>query len=198
MRYAVRNDCMSEAAMLLALAATTTGRAEHAATATNLVNYVFGKSGLAGGPRTDPNSASYGLVGWSLDQPDTYWGDDNARAMLGVGVVAAVSNDRRWDELLVRDILANLRTTGRNGFRPSNLDDKTLQARGWKAYWTAWCQPWIAGTLALRQQKRSLWDLVQKVDLKSPFDRYRRSMPPDLPVHGSPRSAKLEVRYRSP
>ena len=137
MRYAVRNDCMSEAAMLLALAATITGRAEHAHTATKLVNYVFGKSGLAGGPRANPNSASYGLVGWSLDQPDTYYGDDNARAMLGVGVVAAVSNDHRWDELLVRNMLANFRTTGPNGFRPSSLDDKTMQAHGWKAYWTA-------------------------------------------------------------
>jgi hypothetical protein len=27
---------------------------------------------------------------------------------------------------------------------------------------TGWCQPWIAGTLALRQRKTSLWDLVQK------------------------------------
>ena len=44
---------------------------------------------------------------------------------------------------------------------------------------TGWTQPWIAGTLALRQQKTSLWDLVQKVDLRTPFDRLRTRMLPD-------------------
>ena len=44
---------------------------------------------------------------------------------------------------------------------------------------TGWCQPWIAGTLALRQQKTSLWDLVQRADLRKPFDRLRRQMLPD-------------------
>jgi len=44
---------------------------------------------------------------------------------------------------------------------------------------TGWCQPWIAGTLALRSQKTSLWDLVQKVDLQTHFERLRPSMLPD-------------------
>jgi hypothetical protein len=44
---------------------------------------------------------------------------------------------------------------------------------------TGWCQPWIAGTLALRCQKSSLWNLVQKVDLKTHFERLRPQMLPD-------------------
>jgi hypothetical protein len=44
---------------------------------------------------------------------------------------------------------------------------------------TGWGQPWIAGTLALRRQQTSLWDLVQRVDLRKHFDRLRPQMLPD-------------------
>jgi hypothetical protein len=44
---------------------------------------------------------------------------------------------------------------------------------------TGWCQPWIAGTLALRQRKTSLWELLQKVDLKKHFHPQRKLMIPD-------------------
>ena len=38
---------------------------------------------------------------------------------------------------------------------------------------------WIAGTLALRQRKTSLWDVVRQVDLRKHFDRLRPQMLPD-------------------
>lgn len=137
MRYAVRNDCMGEAAMLLALEAALHRRPEHAAIAENLLDYIFGGSGLAAGPRADPKSPSYGLIGWALDHPESYWGDDNARALLGIGVVAALSRQSRWNEPIARCILANFRTTGRNGFRESCVTGSRLETRGWRSYWAA-------------------------------------------------------------
>lgn len=137
MRYAVRNDCMGEVAMLMALHAATGGRADHAKIAANLLDYTFTASGLAAGPRADPSSPSYGLVGWALDHPGTYYGDDNARALLGVGAVAAVLKESRWNEATVRCVLANFRTTGVYGFRPACVTEEVLQKQGWKALWNS-------------------------------------------------------------
>jgi hypothetical protein len=136
MRYAVRNDCTMEVAMLLAADAAVHQRSEHARVATNLVDYILGKSDLAGGTRADPKSPSYGLIGWSLDHPGSYWGDDNARALLALGVVSGTTGNNRWNESVSRAILANFRTTGLRGFRPSCVEESALQAQGWRAYWT--------------------------------------------------------------
>jgi hypothetical protein len=44
---------------------------------------------------------------------------------------------------------------------------------------TGWTQPWIAGTLALRQQKTSLWELMRRVRIKAEFEHLRPQMLPD-------------------
>lgn len=44
---------------------------------------------------------------------------------------------------------------------------------------TGWTQPWIAGTMALRHLKTSLWDLAGQADLGGDFDALRRQMLPD-------------------
>ena len=132
MRYAVRNDCLSEVAMLMALNASVSSEPRHGKIAANLLEYVFAKSGLAQGHRADPANPAYGLVGWSLDNPGTYWGDDNARAMLGVLAASAVLKDHRWDAAITRCLLANFRTTGVYGYREACIADQALQARGWQ------------------------------------------------------------------
>lgn len=44
---------------------------------------------------------------------------------------------------------------------------------------TGWTQPWIAGTLALRHKKTSLWDLARQAPISKNFARLRREMLPD-------------------
>lgn len=136
MRYAVRTDCITETAMLLASDAVCQGRASSARVATNLLQYLFAASGLATGPRADPAQASYGLLGWSLDSPNTYWGDDNARAILSLGACSALLREPRWDEATLRCVLANFRTSGIYGFREECITEDSLRARGWPSYWT--------------------------------------------------------------
>lgn len=137
MRYAVRNDCVLETAMMLAFDATLAHRPDSARIATNLLTYLFTQSGLAGGPRADPNAASFGLLGWALDSPGSYWGDDNARALLGLATASILLGDRRWDEAAARCLIANLRTTGRAGFREACVTEAALAKRGWRSFWDA-------------------------------------------------------------
>jgi hypothetical protein len=135
MRYAVRNDCMGEVAMALAFDAAINSDTRSAKIAGNLLDYTNVKCLLARGPRADPASPSYGLVGWCLDHPDNYYGDDNARALLGALAVSALRDEPRWDEAVARCLLGNLRTTGIHGYRKACIHDKTLQAKGWQSYW---------------------------------------------------------------
>lgn len=135
MRYAVRNDCNCESAMALAFAGRVNGPKACREVAANLLDYTLLQSPLAGGPRADPKSSSYGLVGWALDHPGSYYGDDNARALLGVLAAARLLGQSRWDEPVARCLLANLRTTGPNGYRQNCVTDDDLQKRGWQSYW---------------------------------------------------------------
>jgi hypothetical protein len=134
MRYAVRNDCMSEVSMALAFDAAAHSNQQSATIATNLLGYLFTKSPLAQGPSADPDSPSYGLLGWSLDYPNKYWGDDNARALLSVLATSALLDTPQWNDEVARCIVANFRTSGTHGYRISCVVDEELQRRGWESF----------------------------------------------------------------
>jgi len=120
-RWMVRDDCVGEVSFALALAGDTRRAA-------NLNDYIYRH-------RSDPSSSSYGLLGWSYPtSPGVYYGDDNARSMLGTMGTSGVLGSDRWDEGLLRCLLANLRTTGRLGFRKSRLDREPLERNGWRSY----------------------------------------------------------------
>ncbi|MBE0535444.1 MAG: discoidin domain-containing protein [Phycisphaerae bacterium] len=137
-RWYMRADCNAESAMAFALRGLLDGEKSSSSIAGNLLDYVYLTSNLQQGPRANPESPSYGLVGWDTLHATTYYGDDNARVFLGtMGVAGALKSDR-WDEALVKGILANFRTAGRNGFRGNALHDGNLQSSGW--------QPLFAGS----------------------------------------------------
>ena len=101
-RYWLRSDCMGEASMAMALGGVLCQRGADKAVAAKLNDFIYFTSDLCRGPRADPASPSYGLIRWHLDDANggIYYGDDNARCMLGTMATAAVLNEARWDEPL--------------------------------------------------------------------------------------------------
>lgn len=136
-RLPLRADCNSEVAMNFAMDALLTEKGGSAALAANLQDYVYFHSDLCGGPRGNPEHPAYGLIAWGeISKP--WWianyGDDNARVILGTILTAAALKTDRWDEAILRGILANFRTTGKLGFRGSRIDIADLERNGWRHY----------------------------------------------------------------
>ncbi len=137
-RRQLRNDCMGESSLALAVAGAVTGDAQFLEAAANLNDFIYRRSVLAQGPRADPKSPSFGLVGWTAGgAQNTYYGDDNARSLLGTMGAASLLGADRWDRPLLRCILANFRTCGRYGFRGNALNEQMLQGRGWRHFYNA-------------------------------------------------------------
>jgi hypothetical protein len=108
--------------------------------ASNLLDFVYYRSGMCQGGRADPKHGAYGLIGWGDIAPAwlvANYGDDNARVMLATAVSAAALGTQDWDKPLMRALLANLRTTGKLGFRGDRIDMPTLEKEGWKPFFDA-------------------------------------------------------------
>jgi hypothetical protein len=137
-RLPLRDDCNMESAMVFALDGQLNRNKRSTLIASNLFDFVLFTSGMCQGARGDPQQAAYGLWGWGDIAPlwlVANYGDDNARAMLATAVAAAAMHTSRWDERLMRALLANLRTTGTLGFRTDRIDMPDLAKNGWRFYY---------------------------------------------------------------
>jgi len=146
-RWEMRADCMAEAAMAMAFAAVVNKDEQARKIAGNLLDFLYFKSNLAQGPRNDPNSPSYGLIGWAhrknafkdgTNSCDSYIGDEMGRALLGTITAAALLKSDRWNDAIARALLATLRTQGRSGFR-AWFCEGNIQPTGWEYYWNSDC-----------------------------------------------------------
>ena len=138
----VRSDCCTESAMALAFDAKLNGVDPNLKIAENLLDFTYFTSDACKGGRGDPENPAYGHVAWGMTSPDwlkANYGDDNARVILSTIAVAAITGEDRWNESLIRCILANLRTTGQQGFRPSRIDMEQLEKNGWQHYYQSSC-----------------------------------------------------------
>lgn len=136
-RLPLRADCNAESGMVLALDGLLNRHKQSSAIASNLLDFVYFNSGLCRGARADPQHPAFGLIGWGDVAPAwlvANYGDDNARAMLATMAVAASLKTVRWDQPLMRALLANFRTTGRFGFRGDRIDLPVLARNGWRFY----------------------------------------------------------------
>lgn len=133
-RYWVRADVQGEGAYALAAASDFLKNKEFGDRAEKLIDYIFYNSNLRSGPRNNPESPSYGLIGWSVTHPHVYYGDDNARVILGILGASAFLNNSKWDKFMTEAIMANFRTTGALGFRGERQEDKQLQEKGWEHF----------------------------------------------------------------
>ena len=135
-RLPLRADCNSEMAMMLSLDASLNHRRPSAMIASNLFDYVYFNSELCRFERADPKNGAFGLIGWGAIIPAwrvANYGDDNANVMLSTMLGTASLKNSRWDEKLSRALLANLRTTGKLGFRGDRIDLPAL-AKGWRQF----------------------------------------------------------------
>ncbi len=134
-----RSDCMAEAAMGLAFGEGLDPGSSipYAAYAKNLLDYVYFHSAAQQGVRADPKHPAYGLIAWGVTNREwerATYGDDMARVMLATLAAAGLTGADRWDEGLLKCLLASLRTTGKLGFRHDRIDIPELEKNGWRYY----------------------------------------------------------------
>ena len=132
--WTLRSDCNGESALAFALSGRTSGDTHSAAIAANLLDWVYFKSKLY---LDDPAKPNYGLLRWMPDNFQALYQDNDVKVMLGCMGTAALQKTDRWDKVLLSNILANFRTTGRLGFRGERIENPDLLQRGWQSYWQA-------------------------------------------------------------
>lgn len=135
-----RSDCNGESAMALAFEAVRGGDARSGESAANILDYWYTRTIAQQAVRADPSHPCFGLVAWGISDwlwEKAYYGDDNARLLLGTIAAGSLLQTDRWDDATLRCLLANLRTTGRNGFRADRIDLENLEANGWRHYYEA-------------------------------------------------------------
>ncbi len=141
-RWWRRHDCTGETAGAFALAGAALRDDRLGAIGAALADFLYGRSIMTRGERLDPGHPAFGLIGWNdipryygdMDGYGVYYGDDNARGILGMASAAAALRSDRWDERLALALLGNLRVSGRRGFQPDRIDEAPLEAAGWRAY----------------------------------------------------------------
>lgn len=134
MRWLLRGDCNAESAMAFALGGNLHNDLDQQKVAANLMDFVYFDSDLY---RNDPNSPTFGLLGWFSHRsgPNSFWGNDGSKAIIGSFATAAALDNSRWDEQILTSILANFRTTGPMGFRDGMpLSTRTLEEHGWEYF----------------------------------------------------------------
>lgn len=127
-RPILRSDCIAEASMVFALDWNISGNVESKFIAERLLDYVWSFQEL------NPESPSYGLVDWENRLP-VFYGDDNARVILSTLTARRLLENCKWDEALIRCLLANFRTTGPLGFRRNRIDLPDLLKNNWRHYY---------------------------------------------------------------
>ena len=134
-RYFTRADVQGETAMLLASAGSLTGdTSRYNPAAERLLDYLFFTSGFRSEERNNPACGSYGLLSWANTHPHNFYNDDNARCILGVIRASSLMGNQRWNRYIVENILANFRTSSRQGFQGGMLRQEDIEKNGWRYY----------------------------------------------------------------
>lgn len=136
-RLPMRTDCHAEIAACMALDWVVNKNAESRKIAESLLDFVFFTSEAMRGVRGDPEHPAFGHIAWGMIAPlwrIANYGDDDARVIQSAILAAACLGSDRWDEPIMRSLLANLRTTGTFGFREERVDIGPIERLGWKHF----------------------------------------------------------------
>ena len=145
-RWWNRGDCNGEIAGSMSLAGLVLDNNDFLSTGGNIGDWLFFESMMSNGDRATPSHAAYGLLGWNdtpeycgegtMDGFGVYYGDDNARILLGMMLAAAAQETERYDWRIMNGLLGNLRISSRNGFQPDRIDHGPLEKSGWRKLFT--------------------------------------------------------------
>lgn len=136
-----RADCNGESIGAIALAGVVLNNQKYKDIAYKTMDWMINKANMANGKRSDPTNDQFGLLSWYDDDGmdpkylEWYFGDDNAKAILGLILGASALKTDEFDKRILEAILANFRTTGVCGFRTSSLDGADLEKNGWEYYY---------------------------------------------------------------
>ena len=133
-RWWLRSDSNGESSLSFALRWKLDGDERSKLISGNLLDWLYFRSGLF---QVDSTKANYGLLLWAPGQAQALYQDNDIKAILGCMGTSAILGTDRWDEVLVKDILGNFRTTGINGFRGGRIENPDLLRDGWQKYWNA-------------------------------------------------------------
>ncbi len=136
-RRCLRADCNGESIGALALAAQLLDNDEYRTVAYDLMDWLLNDSLLSNGERADEDMSQYGLLSWHDGAYNQYYGDDNAKAILGLIIGASALETDEFDERILEAIIANFRTTGIYGFRGGRLLAEEIESAGWEYYYNS-------------------------------------------------------------
>ncbi len=131
-RYWLRGDCVAETSMTFAMANGIKQNKQKEEIAENLMDFLFNSDVFKTSSSKDAKMSSYGLIGWAATKPSRYYGDDNARILLGSILSSQVMENNTWNVQILELILANFRTSGKNGFRGGALNGKDIDEKTWQ------------------------------------------------------------------
>jgi len=141
-RWWIRADCCGEVAGSLAAASSVLGDPQLAKTSENLSDWLLFMSPISVGDHANPQRPAFGLLGWNaspaycgpgtMDGYDVYYGDDNARTMLGMMLAGGMLETQKFAHRLAAALLGNMRLTGIKGFLPDRIDQPPLEQSGWQ------------------------------------------------------------------
>jgi hypothetical protein len=136
-RLPIRADCQAESAATLALHASLSGDRRSRQIAKNLLDFLYFESEMHRGDRGNAKHPAFGMISWGAIAPAwqvANYGDDNARTLLATMAASASLDSNAWDASMLKALLANLRTTGKLGFRGDRIDMPQIQQHGWRHY----------------------------------------------------------------
>ena len=132
-----RSDCTAESAMAFAFGATVLHQKPDAKIARRLLDFLYFTSDARKGEYANPTNGAYGLIAWGMNNEawrKATYGDDEARVLLATAVSATLLDQHQWDRAMLQCLLADLRTTGRLGFRDERIDLGPLRTYGWRHF----------------------------------------------------------------
>lgn len=132
-RYWSRNDVQGEVALALSLAGDYLKDTLYSNVSKRIMRFAF--DSYRNGVRNDIHNPNYGLMSWTSLHPDVYYGDDNARALLGYIYANNQLNDQEINRKIAECIIANFRTSSKEGYKgaPAMLA-QDIERNGWKYY----------------------------------------------------------------